>query len=80
MSYSATVQAEVYFRNLIAAERNREGKVNVRNRGDSGARGGGALAGGGGVRMVSAEEEGGLRGTRRSGESGRRLRAGSGGT
>lgn len=67
MSYSASVQAEVYFKGLVnAAEREREGMATVAGRG------------GGMVRMVSAEEGEEFEWMRRSGESGR-VRAGSGG-
>ena len=76
MSYSASVQAEVYFRGLVgAAEREGGG---TRSRGGSG----GAGKGGGGVRIV---DEGRAMGSQemarvRSGESalGGRSRAGSG--
>lgn len=82
VSYSASVQAEVYFKGLVnAAEREREGiregmaaATGARSRGGSGAKGGG----GGMVRMVGAEEGEGFERMRRSGESGR-VRAGSGG-
>ena len=76
VSYSASVQAEVYFRGLVNAaerEREREGVAavsGVRSRGGSGPKG---L-----VRMVSAEEGEEFERMRRSGESGR-VRAGSGG-
>lgn len=84
VSYSASVQAEVYFKGLVnAAERERlEGGMVAggasRGRGGSGTKGGGG--GGGMVRMVGAEEGGGgeFERMRRSGESGR-VRAGSGG-
>ena len=67
VSYSASVQAEVYFKGLVnAAEREREGMATVAGRG------------GGMVRMVSAEEGEEFEWMRRSGESGR-VRAGSGG-
>lgn len=76
VSYSASVQAEVYFKGLVnAAEREREGMTTVtgaRSRGGSGPKGGGGM-----VRMVSAEGEEFER-MRRSGESGR-MRVGSGG-
>lgn len=79
VDYSASVQAEVYFKGLVnAAEREREGMATVavraRSRGGSGPRSGG----GGMVRMVSAEEGEEFERMRRSGESGR-VRAGSGG-
>lgn len=78
VSYSASVQAEVYFKGLVsAAERETAG----RGRGGSGGMKG-AGGGGGMVRMVGAEEGAGGGGEfermRRSGESGR-VRAGSGG-
>ncbi len=78
VSYSASVQAEVYFKGLVnAAEREREGMAatvtGVRSRGGSGPKGGGGM-----VRMVSAEGEEEFERMRRSGESGR-VRAGSGG-
>lgn len=77
MSYSASVQAEVYFKGLVnAAEREREGMAAVggaRSRGGSGPKSGGGM-----VRMVSAEEGEEFERMRRSGESGR-VRAGSGG-
>lgn len=73
VSYSASVQAEVYFKGLVnAAEREREGMATVtgaRSRGGSGPKM---------VRMVSAEEGEEFERMRRSGESGR-VRAGSGG-
>lgn len=77
VSYSASVQAEVYFKGLVnAAEREREGAGRGRG-GSGGPKGGGG--GGGMVRMVGAEEGGGeFERMRRSGESGR-MRAGSGG-
>lgn len=83
VSYSASVQAEVYFKGLVNAaererEREREGMVGAgasRGRGGSGGPKGG---GGGMVRMVNAEEGGEYERMRRSGESGR-VRAGSGG-
>lgn len=77
VSYSASVQAEVYFKGLVnAAEREREGMATVtraRSREGSGTRGGAGM-----VRMVSAEEGEEFERMRRSGESGR-VRAGSGG-
>lgn len=74
MSYSASVQAEVYFKGLVnAAEREREGMATVTGRGGSGPKSGGGM-----VRMVSAEEGEEFERMRRSGESGR-VRAGSGG-
>ncbi len=77
VSYSASVQAEVYFKGLVnAAEREREGMATitgVRSRGGSGPKSGGGM-----VRMVSAEEGEEFERMRRSGESGR-VRAGSGG-
>lgn len=55
MSYSASVQAEVYFKGLVnAAEREREVlgmREGSRSRGGSGGRGGG-------VRLVGSEEGG----------------------
>ncbi|KAM0805504.1 ankyrin repeat-containing domain protein [Usnea florida] len=81
VSYSASVQAEVYFKGLVNAaerEREREGMATgtrARSREGSGTRGG---AGAGMVRMVGAEEGEGFERMRRSGESGR-VRAGSGG-
>lgn len=76
VSYSASVQAEVYFKGLVnAAEREREGMATVtgaRSRGGSGPKSGGGM-----VRMVSAEEGEEFERMRRSGESGR-VRAGSG--
>lgn len=63
MSYSASVQAEVYFKGLVnAAEREREavgvregvGGQRSRSRGGSGGRV--APGGGGGVRLVGGEE------------------------
>lgn len=77
VSYSASVQAEVYFKGLVnAAEREREGMAMAtggRSRGGSGPKSGGGM-----VRMVSAEEGEEFERMRRSGESGR-MRAGSGG-
>lgn len=77
VSYSASVQAEVYFKGLVnAADREREGMATVigtRSRGGSGPKSGGGM-----VRMVSAEEGEEFERMRRSGESGR-VRAGSGG-
>lgn len=81
VNYSASVQAEVYFKGLVnAAEREREGMregmttvTGARSRGGSGPKSGGGM-----VRMVSAEEGEEFERMRKSGESGR-VRAGSGG-
>ena len=75
VSYSFSVQAEVYFKGLVnAAEREGMATIGgVRSRGGSGPKGGGGM-----VRMVSAEDGEEFERMRRSGESGR-VRAGSGG-
>lgn len=78
MSYSASVQAEVYFKGLVnAAEREREREGISTFTGASSRGGSGPKSGGGMVRMVSAEGDEFER-MRRSGES-ERVRAGSGG-
>lgn len=85
MSYSASVQAEVYFKNLVGVQERERGELVGNAQPQSRSRGGsGGRTTPGGIRMVGKEEEWGGEGfgvpgewIRSSGETAR-MRAGSG--